>query len=82
MKIDFQAALPEAALFRRQVRLELPEGAVVLDALSLYARKYNAPGILRNTGGIAVVVNGARGSLRQALREGDRLRVFRPRIRG
>ncbi len=82
MRIYLQAALPEAALFRRQVRLELPEGAVVLDALSLYAQKYNAPGILKNQTGTAVVVNGTRGSFQRALQEGDRVRVFKPRIRG
>lgn len=81
MRIDFQAALPEAAFLRRRVHLDLPEGAVVLDALSLYAQKYNAPGILENRAGIAVVVNGTRGSFQRALREGDRLRAFRPRIR-
>ena len=82
MKIDFQAALPEAPFLQRQVQLDLPEGAVVLDALSLYAQTYNAPGVLENRAGIAVIVNGAGGSFQRVLREGDRLRVFRPRIRG
>lgn len=82
MKVYFQAALPEAAFFRRQVQMDLPDGSVVLDALSLYAQKYSAPGVLENRAGIAVVVNGARGSFQRVLREGDRVRIFRPRIRG
>lgn len=82
MIIHLQVDLVNAAVFRRQVKIELPEGATVSDALSAYAQKYNAAGILENKAGTAVVVNGARGTFQQVLREKDRVRVFKPRIRG
>ena len=82
MTIHLQVELAGAAVFRRQAKLKLPEGATVSDALSAYAQKYNAPGILEKRTGTAVVVNGARGSLQQVLREKDRVRIFKPRIRG
>ena len=82
MTIHLQVDLVNAAVFRQKVTIELPEGATVLDALSTYAKKYNAAGILENRAGTAVVVNGARGTFQQVLREEDRVRVFKPRIRG
>ncbi|MCH5344615.1 MAG: MoaD/ThiS family protein [Acetatifactor sp.] len=62
--------------------MDLPEEATVLDALTAYAQKYNAAGVLENRTGIAVVVNGARGSFQRVLRAEDRVRIFKPRIRG
>lgn len=82
MIIHLQVDLVNVAVFRRKVKIELPEGATVLDALSAYAQKYNAAGILENKVGTAVVVNGARGTFRQVLGEEDRVRIFKPRIRG
>ena len=82
MIIHLQIDLVGAAVFRRQVKIELPEGATVLDALSAYAQKYNAADILENKAGTAVVVNGARGTFQKVLKEDDRVRVFKPRIRG
>ena len=82
MIIHLHVDLVGAAVFRRQVKIELPEGATVLDALSAYAQKYNAVGILENKAGTAVVINGTRGTFQRILREDDRVRVFKPRIRG
>ena len=82
MIIHLHVDLVGAAVFRRQVKIELPEGATVLDALSAYAQKYNATGILENKAGTAVVINGTRGTFQRILREDDRVRVFKPRIRG
>ncbi len=81
MMVYLQVDLAGAAVFRRQVKLKLPDGATVSDAMSAYSEKYNAAGIFENRG-TAVVVNGTRGSLRQVLREKDRVRIFKPRIRG
>lgn len=82
MIIHLHVDLVGATVFRRQVKIELPEGATVLDALSAYAQKYNAAGILENKAGTAVVINGTRGTFQRILREDDRVRVFKPRIRG
>ena len=82
MIIHLHVDLVGASVFRRQVKIELPEGATVLDALSVYAQKYNASGILENRAGTAVVVNGMRGTFQRVLREDDRVRIFKPRIRG
>ena len=38
MIIHLHVDLVGAAVFRRQVKIELPEGATVLDALSAYAQ--------------------------------------------
>lgn len=81
MVIHFQVDVAGASMFRRQVKLNLSEGATVSDALSAYAEKYHAPGVLENRG-TAVVVNGSRGSMQQVLNEKDRVRIFKPRIRG
>lgn len=81
MIIWLQVDLAGAAIFRRQVKLKLPNGATVSDALSAYAGKYKAAGIFENRG-TAVVINGSRGSLQQVLKEKDRVRIFKPRIRG
>ena len=82
MMVHLQVDLVGAKVFRRQVKMNLPEDATVLDALTAYAQKYNAAGVLENRTGMAVVVNGARGSFQRILREEDRVRIFKPRIRG
>lgn len=82
MIVYLHVDLPDAAVFRRQVKIKLPDDATVSDALDAYAKKYKADGVFKNSTGTAVVVNGARGSLQRVLRHEDRVRIFKPRIRG
>lgn len=82
MTVYFHVDLIDASIFRRKVKLMLPDDATVSDALAAYAEKYNANDVFKNSTGMVVVVNGARGSMQQVLRHEDRVRVFKPRIRG
>lgn len=82
MTIHLQAAMANAPLFRRQVKMKVPEGTTVEDVLSLYEQKYKAGGVFGRKIGLSILINGSRGVLGQELRDQDSVKVFRPMIRG
>lgn len=81
MIVHLHVDLPHA-IWRRQVKIKVPDEATVSDVLAAYAQKYKVDGILEKTSGTSVVVNGGRGSLERVLKHKDRVKVFKPRIRG
>lgn len=82
MTVHLQAAMPNAPLFRRQVKMKVPEGTTVEEILSLYEEKYRADGLFGRKIGLSVVVNGSRAGLRRELRDQDRVKVFKPMVCG
>lgn len=82
MTIHLQAAMANAPLFRRQVKMKVPERTTVGDVLSLYEEKYRAEGLFGRKMGLSILINGSRGGLGQELRDQDSVKVFRPIFRG
>ena len=82
MVIRIHMALIGVSPFKRQVKIKVPEGATVKEALEIYRQKYRAEDILGSMGGISILVNGSRGGLEQKLKDKDSLKVFKPMIRG
>lgn len=82
MMIHLHVSLPGVWPFRRQVKIEAPEGASVDDVLSIYEEKYKAANLFGRRSGMVILVNGARGRLRHTLNNNDRVKVFKALVRG
>lgn len=78
MDVYLHVAMASAPLFRQKVKLRVPDGAVVEDALALYAQKFGAASLFARKDGLSILINGARGVLNQPLQPRDRVKVFRP----
>jgi len=69
------AQLAEAA-GRREIEIDLPEGATVGDALAVLGREHEAIDVIRDR--IAVAVNEKYGALRDTLHDGDTIALIPP----
>lgn len=82
MTIHLHMALNKIPPFKRQVRIKVPEDITVEELIELYAQKYKLASIFDRKTGISILVNGSRGSFAQKLKPNDRVKLFRPMIRG
>ena len=82
MIVKLHVAIPGILPLRREVEIEVPEKATVEDALEIYAQEYKNGNTLGRLGGISILVNDARGSYNQELKENDRVKIFKALIRG
>ena len=71
LRVEVVAAWPLAA---RVVEIELPEGATVADALA----KAGFADLGQSEGAAAVGIWGRRAQMQEAVRDGDRVELYRP----
>lgn len=82
MIIHLHVAMAGTLPFRRQVKIKAKEGATVDEILAIYRTKYKADHAFGRMSGLSVLVNGARGDFSHTLKDQDRVKIFRPMVRG
>lgn len=78
MVVYIHSALADTPIFKRKVKMNVPEDTTVEELIDLYIKKYKLDDKKFKRAGISILVNSSRGGLKQVLKDSDAVKIFKP----